>query len=63
MLWFKSCPKCERGDMIEGQDQYGAYMECVQCGFVRDLPAEQLAGPKPVPVPATAMGGPDLKSA
>jgi hypothetical protein len=31
MFWFKSCPKCETGDLYEGQDQYGRYIACIQC--------------------------------
>lgn len=31
MFWLKSCPRC-RGDLYEGQDMYGRYMACLQCG-------------------------------
>ena len=31
MFWFKACPRCH-GDLIEGRDQYGSYLSCIQCG-------------------------------
>jgi hypothetical protein len=32
MFWLKSCPKCDTGDLYDGQDQYGRYIACLQCG-------------------------------
>jgi uncharacterized protein (DUF983 family) len=32
MFWVKSCPKCDTGDLYDGQDSYGRYMACLQCG-------------------------------
>ena len=32
-LYLKSCPRC-RGDITLDEDQYGRYMECLQCGFM-----------------------------
>ena len=37
MIYFKACPRC-RGDMILGNDHYGRYMECLQCGYEADVP-------------------------
>ena len=37
MLWFKSCPKCERGDVVLQKDFYGPHFLCLQCGYVRDV--------------------------
>lgn len=31
MMWLKACPRC-RGDLYEGRDHFGAYIECAQCG-------------------------------
>lgn len=31
--WLKGCPRC-RGDLREEADQYGAFISCVQCGFI-----------------------------
>ena len=36
MLYLKSCPKC-LGDLTAGQDGYGTFISCLQCGFMRDL--------------------------
>ena len=37
MIKLKSCPKCGHGDLLLGQDVYGWYMDCLQCGHVIDL--------------------------
>ena len=31
VIQFKACPRCH-GDLIEGRDQYGSYLSCIQCG-------------------------------
>lgn len=37
MLWTKSCPRCERGDVSLANDGYGWFVECLQCGFAMDV--------------------------
>jgi len=37
MIYFKACPRC-KGDMVVDKDQYGHYMECLQCGYETDAP-------------------------
>ena len=37
MLFLKCCPRC-KGDIYVENDTYGHFMECLQCGFSRDLP-------------------------
>ncbi|MBI4200017.1 MAG: hypothetical protein HY535_06060 [Chloroflexi bacterium] len=37
MLDFKGCPRCG-GDLHLSRDQYGSYKECLQCGYVEDVP-------------------------
>lgn len=37
MILFRSCPSCSTGDLIKTNDTFGEYMECVQCGYVRDV--------------------------
>lgn len=32
--WLKTCPHCRRGDILEQQDRYGVYAQCVQCGHI-----------------------------
>ncbi|MCH7656074.1 MAG: hypothetical protein IIC95_08875 [Chloroflexi bacterium] len=54
MILFKSCPKCTTGDLMKSEDLFGEYMECLQCGYMKDLaaPARSVVPvPAPVPVP------------
>ena len=37
MLQLKACPRCA-GDLHSNQDLYGSYVECLQCGYMKDLP-------------------------
>ena len=36
MFFFKACPKCH-GDLYLDSDGYGTFVECLQCGLLRDL--------------------------
>ncbi|HEU0021301.1 MAG TPA: hypothetical protein VFR55_06475 [Dehalococcoidia bacterium] len=36
MIVFKGCPRCQ-GDLYLNQDMYGKYLNCLQCGYTRDL--------------------------
>ena len=47
MVWYKSCPKCGRGDLMLERDIYGWFRQCVQCGYLEDLRVAE----KPAPVP------------
>ena len=40
MIWFKSCPRCQTGDMIQERDAYGGYVQCLQCGYMKDAEAD-----------------------
>ena len=51
MVYLKSCPKC-RGDLTVAQDGYGAFISCLQCGFMRDIDVKNVF--KPAPAPAAA---------
>ena len=33
---LKGCPRCG-GDLYLGEDGFGKFMSCIQCGFLRDL--------------------------
>lgn len=33
MYWLKACPRCV-GDLRAEKDIYGAYVACIQCGYV-----------------------------
>ena len=37
MLYFRSCPKCVTGTVEHNNDSHGAYAQCLNCGFMRDL--------------------------
>ena len=36
MIKFKLCPRC-RGDLYLGEDIFGTYYSCLQCGYLRDV--------------------------
>jgi len=36
LIRLKSCPRCN-GDMFYECDQHGEFLECLQCGYLRDL--------------------------
>ena len=38
VIYFKSCPRCSVGDLIDASDHWGAYKECLQCGYLNDSP-------------------------
>ena len=33
---MRSCPRCG-GDLFTDRDVYGEYLQCLQCGYLRDL--------------------------
>jgi hypothetical protein len=37
MLHFKSCPKCTTGTIEKNFDAHGSYLQCLNCGFMRDV--------------------------
>ena len=41
MIKLKACPKCH-GDLYLQRDQYGRYMSCLQCGYLKELLGELL---------------------
>ena len=60
MFWYKLCPRCH-GDLMADRDEYGKFIRCMQCGFIRDIsinggmlinPAESM----PVPGAITSDG-------
>jgi DNA-directed RNA polymerase subunit M/transcription elongation factor TFIIS len=38
-MWAKGCPKCG-GDLCLREDQYGKFLNCLQCGYLKDLLAD-----------------------
>ena len=41
MILFSSCPRCSTGDLMKTEDAFGEYLECLQCGYVRDVETEE----------------------
>ncbi len=37
MMWSKSCPRCERGDVLFEEERDGSRMRCAQCGYSREV--------------------------
>ena len=33
MLWLKSCPRCDMGDLCQDMDSFGCFVSCLQCGY------------------------------
>lgn len=52
IMFFKSCPRCIEGDLVKNDDHFGAYLKCVQCGFMKDVTL--ILAPEPVTTAATA---------
>ncbi len=42
-MWLKGCPRCFRGDVVLKQDFYGWMVQCLQCGYVRDVSDSEAA--------------------
>lgn len=45
MIRLTGCPRC-RGFMLLGQDVYGRYRQCLQCGHLEDLGVPRTATAK-----------------
>ena len=43
MLYFRACPRCRTGTVEHSNDAYGGYLQCLNCGFMRDLPDPALS--------------------
>ena len=37
MLYFKSCPKCKTGTVEHTNDLFTEYVQCLNCGLLRDV--------------------------
>tara|TARA_B100000749_G_C18345197_1_gene430799 strand:- start:560 stop:775 length:216 start_codon:yes stop_codon:yes gene_type:complete len=36
MIQLKACPKCQ-GDFYVTEDSFGKFLNCFQCGYIKDL--------------------------
>lgn len=41
MLYFKACPKCLTGTIEHNSDPWTEYLQCLNCGLMRDVPDEK----------------------
>ena len=37
MVWFKSCPRCEKGDLMLEDAGDSWCVRCIQCGYSKDV--------------------------
>ncbi len=37
MLYFKACPKCQTGTIEHNRDPWSEYLQCLNCGLMRDV--------------------------
>ena len=49
MVFFKACPKCH-GDLYLDWDMYGAFVQCLQCGLLKDVRRQDVMARRLVPV-------------
>ncbi len=43
-MLLKACPKCRIGDLLLEQDVYGWYVQCIQCGYTKDVAKDMDVG-------------------
>lgn len=53
MFFPKACPRCIRGDVHSGEDAYGMFLKCMQCGWHLDVGEIKSHGPDIMREPAT----------
>lgn len=63
MVLFKSCPKCTTGDLIKSRDIFGEYLECIQCGYMKDLAGVDQSNAVRFPQPPDVAEEPPLLTA
>jgi ribosomal protein S27AE len=42
-IWFKACPRCKQGLVVMEKDIYGQHIQCLQCGYMKDVNDESEA--------------------
>ena len=55
MIKFKVCPRCH-GDLYLNEDIFGKYVNCLQCGYMKDPVAPALTKEETKRKPAAAAG-------
>lgn len=55
MIKLKGCPRCQ-GDLYLNQDMYGKYLNCLQCGYTKDVTGQtDMADPGAAGAEATGL--------
>ena len=36
-IWFKACSRCKQGLVVFEKDIYGQHIQCLQCGYMKDV--------------------------
>jgi len=55
MIYLKQCPKCG-GDLSDDRDKYGKFIRCLQCGYMKDIVANETISMDPPEFPPVARG-------
>ena len=55
MIKFKVCPRCH-GDLYFNEDTFGKYVNCLQCGYIKDAAAPALTKKETERRPAATAG-------
>ncbi|HBD84646.1 MAG TPA: hypothetical protein DDY93_02420 [Dehalococcoidia bacterium] len=42
-IWFKACPRCKQGLIMFAKDIYDEHIQCLQCGYMKDVNDESEA--------------------
>ena len=42
-IWFKACPRCKQGLIVFTKDIYDEHIQCLQCGYMKDVNDESEA--------------------
>ncbi len=53
MIKFKVCPRCS-GDLYLNEDMFGKYLNCLQCGYIKDEQAPAVIETKTRVKPASS---------
>lgn len=40
-MLLKACLKCVQGDLFLNKDMYGTYVQCLQCGYLKEINVKQ----------------------
>mgnify|MGYP003139981362 CR=1 FL=1 len=48
IMWIlKGCTRCDSGDMMQTEDQFGGFFQCLQCGHLSPITWRRTVGIDP----------------